>query len=44
MKELVPEAADLGKYLVRKVKGRESFQKKRELKLVKCEEPTDNYN
>lgn len=29
------EGADPGKYLVRKMKGRENFQKKWELKIVK---------
>lgn len=43
MEEQLPEVAKLGRHLVRKMKGRESFQKKRELKS-NAEKPTDNYD
>lgn len=42
-KEQFPETANPGKYLVRKMKGRENFQKG-SIRLSNAEEPTDNYD
>lgn len=43
MEEEFSEVAGPGRYCVRKIKGRESFQKKGELKS-NAEKPTDNYD